>query len=132
MHQTVRRTLVLGLVPFSAVASGCLLAAGAAAGSGVYFTTRGAGAIVQGNVGEVTGSTAAAFENLGIEARGRKDTDDAREIYGVSGDDDVTVELKKETDRATRVEVRVRKSSVTWDKDFARKILDEIDRLRSG
>lgn len=132
MHKTVRRTLVVGFIPFSALASGCLLAAGAAAGSGVYFTTRGAGAIVQGSVADVTGSTARVFKSLGIEARGQKETDDAREVYGVSGDADVTVELKKETERATRVEVRVRKSSVTWDKDLARKILDEIEKLRSG
>jgi len=40
------------------------------------------------------------------------------------------VDLEPKTDVATKVEASVRKSAVTWDKDMARRIVEEIQRLR--
>jgi len=116
--------------------SGCLLAAGgaAAAGSGVYVTSRGAEAIVQGGVGEIASTTRQAFANLSIEHRGHKESDDGqdREVFGRTEDAEVTVDLDRRTENATKVEVRVKKSAVTWDKDMARRILEEIRDLRES
>lgn len=121
-----------GALLLALLASGCLLAAGGAAGGGIYFTSRGAGAVVQGSLPQVADAAGAAFERLGVEALGRKETDRGRglDVYGRAGDDDVTVSLRRETDRATEVDVRVRKSAVTWDKEMARRILEEIRKLR--
>ncbi|MFQ5889672.1 MAG: DUF3568 family protein [Gemmatimonadota bacterium] len=130
MALSSRRTLALALLPITVAVSSCLVAAGAAAGSGIYFTTRGVESIMQGSVDQVTGTVTQAFERLGVRHKGRRDGDSGREIYGLSGGHDVTVELRRETAHATRVEVRVRKSAVAWDKEMAKRILEEIDSLR--
>lgn len=115
-------------------ASGCLLAAGgAAAGGGVYFTSRGAEAVVHGTVDAVTSATRQAFQRLDVDSTGQKDGEEGgREVYGSVDDADVTVDLERRTDNATKVEVRVRKSAVTWDKDMAKRILEEIKGIREG
>lgn len=113
--------------------SGCLVAAGAAAGSGIYLTTRGAEAVVHGDVPAVAEATRQAFETLGVEYTGAEEQDDGeRELYGKTDEADVTVELASRTENATSVEVRVRKSAVTWDKEMARSILERIRGLRGG
>lgn len=117
----------------AAAASGCLLfAGGAAAGSGIYLTTRGAEAVVHGDVSAVTDASRAALEELGVEYQGFRDADDgqSRELFGSTDDADVTVSLHRRTDNATRVEVRVKTSTVTWDKEMARSILQEIRERR--
>jgi len=130
MQRMMRRFLALLSLACAGATGGCLLAAGAAGGSGIYFTSRGAEAVVQGTVSDVSSTTLVAFRNLGIQHKGQKNTDDGKQMYGVAGDNDVTVNLKRETDHATRVEVKVRKSSVTWDKAMARRTLEEINSLR--
>lgn len=114
--------------------SGCLVAAGgAAAGSGIYLTTRGAEGVIHGNVDDLTTASRSAFEKLGVTYKGQKDQDDGgREVYGATDDGDVTVDLERRTDNATKVNVSVQKSSVTWDKDMARRILEEIQAVREG
>jgi hypothetical protein len=116
------------------LAAGCLAAAAGAAGGGLYFTTRGVGQVVEGGFGPVTDATREAFTTLGVEYKGQRDSDDGknREIWGKSGDDDVTVDLEERTDVATKVEVSVKTGAVTWDKDMARKILEEIRKNRQG
>lgn len=113
---------------------GCIFAAGAAAGSGVYFTSRGAEAIVQGSTDQVADATRQAFETLGVRWQGQREKDDGdvHEIWGLSGEDDVTVEVHRKTESASRLEVRVRRGAVTWDKDMAKRIVEEIRTLREG
>jgi hypothetical protein len=55
---------------------------------------------------------------------------DKREIDGATADRDVTVTIQTEGP-GSRVQVVVRKSAVTWDKDFARTILQRIVALSS-
>ena len=117
------------------LASGCLLfAGGAAAGSGIYLTTRGAEAVVHGDIEAVTEAARGALEELDVEYQGFRDADDgeSREIFGDTDDGDVTVAIHRRTDNASRVEVRVKTSTVTWDKEMARAILEEIRERREG
>lgn len=114
--------------------SGCLLAAGgAAAGTGIYLTSRGAEGVVHGNVDELTEATREAFDRLGVTHEGQKNqSEGGREVYGTIDEGDVTVELERRTDNATMASVRVKKSAVTWDKDMAKRILEEIQAIREG
>ncbi len=131
---TLRRLRLPALALLAALAaSGCLLfAGGAAAGSGIYLTTRGAEAVVHGDLEAVTEASRASLEELDVEYQGFRDGDDAtsRELFGATDDADVTVALHRRTDNATRVEVRVKTSTVTWDKEMARTILQEIRERR--
>lgn len=108
--------------------SGCaLLAGGAAAGAGVYLTTRGAETEVAANVDKTTASTKAALQSLNVNLTGQKQTDDGgMQIYGKKGDDDVTVNIDKKTDTVSHVEATVKTSAVTWNKDEAKKIVNKI------
>jgi len=123
-----RPLLALLALAFPLTSAGCLAAAAGAGAGGLYFTTRGVGQVVEGNVEQLTGATRKAFTDLGVTYKGQKDADDGktREVYGAIEDHDVTVDLEPRTDVATRVEVSVKTSAVTWDKDMARKILEEI------
>jgi len=49
-----------------------------------------------------------------------------RHIEGTGRDRDVSVTLKPEGTGSTRIQVVAKASAVTWDKDFARQILDKI------
>lgn len=126
--------LALAVAVLPVLAAGCLLAAGgAAAGSGIYLTTRGAEGVIHGDVDELTEAAREAFATLGVEHEGQKDQDGGgREVYGTTDDGDVTVDLERRTDNATRVSVRVKESAVTWDKEMARRILEEIQSIREG
>ena len=121
---------LLALVPLAL--TGCLLAAGgAAAGSGIYLTTRGAEGVVHGTVEELTSASRTAFERLGVQYDGQRDQDDGgREVYGATDDGEVTVDLTRRTDNATKVHVEVKTGTVTWDKDMAKRILAEIRSIR--
>jgi len=115
-------------VTVPATLSSCLAAAGAAGGGGFYFTNRGIEGVLEGTVDEISRATSAAFEALSVEGTGERMTngEGEKEVYGEAGDDDVTVRLERETATSTRVEVRVRTSAVTWDKEMAERILDTI------
>lgn len=132
---TLPRARWLPLLAAALLSGGCLLAAGgAAAGSGIYYTTRGAEAVVHGDIDDVSGAVRAAFDELGIRHQGRRDGDDgeSREIYGDVEGDDVTVRLVRRTENATLAEVRVKTSAVTWDKELAERILQEVRDRRGG
>lgn len=135
MSPLSRRLLPLAGLFAAAVASGCVLAAGgAAAGGGVYYTSRGVEAVVHGNTPAVTEAAREAFDSLGVTDNGFRDSDggERRELYGETDDGDVTVSLSARTENATKVEVRVKTSAITWDKEMARAILEEIRAIRGG
>lgn len=128
-----RSVLQRGLVAVCTlvVASGCLLvAAGAGAGGGVYYTSRGAESVVPASAGATFAATQRAFKHFKIERRSLTVEDEGRkrELEGRSEDReaDVTVKLEREDSNTTRVEVTARTSLVTWDKDFAREIVEKI------
>lgn len=110
---------------------GCVVAAvGAGAGGGIYFSERGAESVVPAGIERALAATRRALAQLGVRETGSKVEDEGREreVSGRAGrrDVDVTVKLKAERPGYTRVEVVARKSAVTWDKDFARTVLEKI------
>lgn len=122
------------LVPLLA-ASGCIFAAaGAGAGGGIYFNDRGVGSVVTAPVAKASAATEQAFQELGINQKKssttQEGTQDKREIEGSTSDRDVTVSIQTEGS-GSRINVVARKSAVTWDKDFARTILQRIVKLCS-
>jgi len=128
MKKAILMTLPLAL-------GGCLFAAaGAGAGGGIYFFDRGVGSVVTAPVAKASSATQQTFQEMGInqkktstEQQGDKDK---REIDGATADRDVTVTIQTEG-TGSRIQVVARKSAVTWDKDFARTILQRIVALSS-
>ncbi len=114
---------------------GCLFAAaGAGAGGGIYFNDRGVGSVVTAPVAKASSATQQAFQEMGIDQKKtsteRQGEKDKREIDGSTADRDVSVTIQTEG-TGSRIQVVVRKSAVTWDKDFARTILQRIVALSS-
>jgi hypothetical protein len=110
--------------------SGCVAAAAAAAGAGtgIYLTSRGVGAVVNGSVTDVAARTRSAMDGEGItitqtktEAEG-----DKQSFEGKKDDLDITVELDRQSPTSTKAEVTARKNVAEWDKDYAKKLLDKI------
>ncbi len=109
--------------------SGCLLAAGAGAGGGIYFTNQGVESVVPGGVEAVATATERAFEHFGLTRTELRVEADSRLLRGEpseGGDPEVTVTIRQEGDDAARVEVKARTSVVTWDKDYARDVIEKI------
>jgi hypothetical protein len=108
---------------------GCMAGAAAAgAGAGIYLTTRGAESIVEGSIADVAARAQAVMTEEGIVAKDAKTEDggDKREFKGKKGDLDVTIEMKRESDKTTRVEVTARESLAEWDKEYAQQLLSRI------
>jgi hypothetical protein len=108
---------------------GCVAAAaGAGAGTGVYLTSRGAKGVVNGTVTDVVARARVVLEQNGVEVNATRSEQkgDQQELEGKKGDLDIKVTLEKESATTTRAEVSARKNLVTWDKDYARELLDKI------
>ncbi len=108
--------------------NGCLAAAAAGAGAGVYLTSRGAESIVEASPDQVASRARAVMSEEGIvpEASSTEAAGDKRELKGKKGDLDVTFEIERKSDKTTRVEVSARKNLAEWDKDYAQKLLQRI------
>lgn len=130
-----RRTGVLtGAALAGALLSGCFLAAaGAGAGGAIYLTSQGAESLVGADVEKAFTATEGAFRffelqrtELKVEGDGEK-----RQIKGKpqSGDPEVTVNLERRSGSSTNVEVTARTGPVTWDKDYARRVVEKIAEL---
>jgi peroxiredoxin family protein len=113
-----------GLLP------GCIAAGAAAAGagSGVYFTSRGAESIVEGSVEGVERRARAVFaaESIPVAGTQTENSGKKREIKGNKNDLEVTVTMESQTPQTTKTEVSARKNLVTWDKDYAEQLLGKI------
>ncbi|HTD71071.1 MAG TPA: DUF3568 family protein [Gemmatimonadales bacterium] len=110
--------------------AGCVVAAaGAGAGGGLYFTQRGVESVVPATV-ERAAATNQAFDQLKVRQMKSQveqgEDGEKREIEGTAGDREVSVTLKAEGTNATHVQVVAKRTAVTWDKDFARSVLDKI------
>lgn len=121
------------LLALSLLVGGCLFAAaGAGAGGGIYFSDRGVGSVVTAPVAKASTATEQAFQQLGInQKKSSTETEgntDKRELQGSTSDRDVTVSIQTEGS-GSRINVVAKKSPVTWDKDFAKTILERIVKL---
>ena len=118
-------------VALAGLAAGCLVAAaGAGAGGGIYFTQRGVESVVPATLDRVATATNQTFAELKVretksETQHADNGGERREIDGSAADRDVKVTITSEG-KTTRVQVVAQKSAVTWDKDFARTVLDKI------
>lgn len=92
------------------------LAATMLTSSGCFLVAAGASAAV------------AAFGANGISETGRATENQGalRNLTGTRGDLEVTAELKRESDRLTAVEVIAKKNVVNDDRDFAKRVLEEM------
>ncbi|MHB1327459.1 MAG: hypothetical protein ACYC2K_04585 [Gemmatimonadales bacterium] len=112
------------------LASGCLLAAaGAGAGGAVYVSERGVESTVAASPDRALVAARTAFQAYDVrETKTSSEQDGAltkRTLEGATGDREVTVSIRTEGE-GSRVVVVAAKTAVTWDKDFARAILERI------
>ncbi|MGH7540036.1 MAG: DUF3568 family protein [Gemmatimonadota bacterium] len=112
-------------------AGGCVVAgAGAGAGGAVYLTSRGVESVITAPLASVASATERAFADLEIRRTGLEiDDEDGSRVYRgepEEGDPDVTVTLESEESGSTKVEVTARTSVVTWDKEYARRVIERI------
>ena len=117
--------------PLTLGVTACLVAAaGAGAGGGIYFTQRGVESVVPATIDRAASATDQAFAELKIHRTKlqteQSDTGEKRQLEGSAGDREIEVTLSFENPSSTRVQVVAKKSAVSWDKDFARSVLDHI------
>lgn len=112
-------------------AEGCIAAAagaGAGAAGAAYFTSRGAKSVVNGSAEEVAARAQAVMAQMGIPMTNTKSEKggELREFEGHKQDLDVTVVVQRHDDKSTEVEVTARRNLVSWDKDYAKSVLDAV------
>lgn len=130
MYVRVRPIARLLVIGFSLGAGGCLAAAaGAGAAGAVYVTERGAESVVAAPVARTFDAARSAFQEFNItETKTSNEQDggtEKRTLEGKTADRTVEVNLRSEA-AGTHVDVLVKKTAVTWDKDFAKQILNKI------
>ncbi|CAA9366546.1 MAG: hypothetical protein AVDCRST_MAG89-4145 [uncultured Gemmatimonadetes bacterium] len=131
MRAIPRSATRVGLALLCVLTAACAPAAVGAAG-GIGYTQRGATALVQAQVPEVFQSTAAVFEEMGIELTDRRGRG-ARSavgnditINGRRGTADVLVSIERETNASSEVFVQVREGRADYNRELAGEILSRI------
>jgi hypothetical protein len=112
--------------------AGCIAAAGAGLGAGIYLSDRGAESLVTSPVDRTFAASQQAFREMGISEQNTSsetegDTEE-RQLNGKQGDKNIKVTLRTEGE-GTRVEVVASEDMVVWDKDLARDVLERIVKL---
>lgn len=129
MTTRIGRTALIWILALTAGAgaSGCLFAAGAGAAGAIYYTDRGAESLVNKSVDQTFDAAKATFEELGIQETKRTQESDERALEGKdsSGERELSVKIERQ-DESTKVQVVAKKSAVTWDKDYAKMVLEKI------
>ena len=123
----MRRYLSLALAA-ALLSTGCLAAAGGGAAAGVYITSRGAEAVIEGSVEDVATRAEAVMGEMGIVKEGESTEDQGAKhvLKGKKGDLDVNIDIKRETDKTSKVEVTARENLAEWDKDYAKDVVNRI------
>jgi hypothetical protein len=123
----MRRSLLLPIAA-ALLSTGCLAAAAAGAAGGVYLTSRGAEAVIEGSVSDVASRAQSVMSEKGIvkEDESTENQGAKHVLKGKDGDLDVTIDINRETDKTTKVEVTARKNLAEWDKDYAKQVLNQI------
>jgi hypothetical protein len=120
--------LIAGLLIW---AGACAAAAAGAAGAvgAVYYNERGAESMVNAPVKKTGDAARTAFKEFKItetKTRSEQEAGKTRQVIeGTMADREVTVTIAAE-ENGSKVEVVARKSPVTWDKDFAKAILERV------
>jgi len=129
MTKSLRIAATALLAVATMTSSGCfLLAAGAGAGAAVAYTNRGASANIEGGVNAVFDRATRAFGTMSIAETGRatEDSGNTRRLVGKLGDHEVTVEIQRQSDNVSAVEVTAKKNVVDYDKEIAKKVLESM------
>ncbi len=123
----MRRHLLLPLAT-ALLSTGCLAAAAAGAAGGVYLTTRGAEAVIEGSVDDVAGRAEAVMGEMGIVKEGESTENQGAKhvLEGKQGDLDITIDINRESATTAKVEVTARENLAEWDKDYAKEVLNRI------
>lgn len=123
----MRRLLLLPIAA-ALLSTGCLAAAAAGAAGGAYLTTRGAEAVVEGSVSDVAARAQSVMGEMNIvkEDESTEDQGAKHVLKGKDGDLDVTIEINRETDKTSKVEVTARENLAEWDKDYAKRVVNQI------
>lgn len=123
----MRRHLSLALAA-ALLSTGCLAAAAGGAAAGVYLTSRGAEAVVEGSVADVARRAESVMGELAIvkEDESTEDQGAKQVLKGKKGDLDVTFHIKRETASTSKVEVTARENLAEWDKKYAEQLLNEV------
>jgi uncharacterized protein (DUF58 family) len=124
-----RRFRLLFVLSLAGALPACVAAAaGAGAAAGAYLTSRGAESQVNMSVDAVAKRVPGVFSQYNIVPVGNKTEDqgDKRTFEGKRGEMDVTVNIERQGDGVSKVEVTARENMAEWDKDFAREILSKI------
>ena len=120
-------SLILAALPLAA--GGCfLVAAGAGAAGAIAYTNRGATSVVSGSVDQVFERAVAAFQQAGVTETGRSTEDSGRQrtLVGTKAEYEVTAEVKRTPESTANVEITARKSTVEYDREMAKDILNRI------
>ncbi len=133
MRDRVRRG-VRGVLVAAVLAgtTGCVAAvaaaAGAGAGAGIYLTSRGASSLVDGSLDAVAERTLGVFREAGVQRTATETQEDGsgRTYRGFAEGMEISVELARESAAVTRVTVHARRSTVEWDREYARRLLGRI------
>ena len=130
MRAIPRSATRIGLALFCILAAACAPTAGGA-GGGIGYTGRGATALVHAQVPQVFESTAAVFEEMGIEltdrqGRGGSAVGNDITINGRRGTAEVMVSIERETNASSEVFVRVREGRADYNRELAGEILSRI------
>lgn len=128
-EKAVRGALLLAAM---AALPGCVAAvaaaAGAGAGAGVYLTSRGASSLVEGSLEALSERTLAVFREAGVQRTATETQEDGsgRTYRGFADGKEVIVELARESATVTRATVYAKRSTVEWDREYARGLLQRI------
>ena len=133
MRNRVKGTVwAVFLLAALATAPGCVAAAvaaaGAGAGAGIYLTTRGASSLVDGSLDALAERTLAVFRDAGVQRTATETQEDGsgRTYRGFADGMEITVELERESATVMRVTVYAKRSTVEWDREYARGLLQRI------
>lgn len=130
MESKRRLTLIPIALGLALAGGGCVVAAaGAGAAAAVHLSDRGAESLVKASVDKTEEAARKAFTEFNItETKVRTETgsgQNKRILEGAAPDREITVTISTEGD-GSKVEVVARKSAVTWDKDYAKAILQRV------
>src|SRR5262249_52382627 len=117
-------------VAFSGLLTACVAAAagGAGAAGGYYFTSRGVGSTIAGNIDEVAAraQSVLAEEKIPVETSKTENGGDKRELGGHKNDPDGTIKVGRSGPNGVKAEIGARKNLVEWDKDYAQRLMDRL------
>ena len=122
---------LLAAASLSSGVFGCAAApvgAGAGADSAVGYSDRGAKSDVKGDLGDVDDRARDTFKQMGIALTGTamRYSGDEQDLSGKYGGTDVSIQMTKSAPDVTHIEVIARETTLSWNKGYAREILDKI------